>query len=64
MSMIFQPYNKEEDQESSEKDTEEGSEEDVEVVDEIAEGAEVKKRYKVALANFFGFLFLFKFFVF
>ncbi|XP_073906344.1 nephrocystin-1 isoform X4 [Castor canadensis] len=40
---FLEPYNKE-DQESSEKDTEEGSEEDVEVVDEIAEGAEVKKR--------------------
>ncbi|KAM9054066.1 nephrocystin-1 isoform 5-T5 [Megaptera novaeangliae] len=36
----LEPYNKEEDQESSE----EGSEEDVEVGDETAEGAEVKQR--------------------
>uniref|UniRef100_A0A2K5SEK0 Nephrocystin-1 n=1 Tax=Cebus imitator TaxID=2715852 RepID=A0A2K5SEK0_CEBIM len=39
----LEPYSKEEeDQESSE----EGSEEDVEVVDETADGAEVKQRYK------------------
>ena len=38
--IIFQPYNKEEGQESSE----EGSEEDTEVGDETAEGAEVKPR--------------------
>ncbi|XP_035127786.2 nephrocystin-1 isoform X4 [Callithrix jacchus] len=36
----LEPYSKEEDQESSE----EGSEEDVEVVDETADGAEVKQR--------------------
>lgn len=40
ISIIFQPYNKEEGPESSE----EGSEEDVEVGDETAEGAEVKQR--------------------
>lgn len=44
MSTIFQPYNKEDTRESSEEGSKEGSEEDVEVVDETANGAEVKQR--------------------
>lgn len=44
MSTIFQPYNKEDKRESSEEGSKEGSEEDVEVVDETANGAEVKQR--------------------
>lgn len=44
MATIFQPYNKKDKQESSEEGSKEGSEEDVEVLDETANGAEVKQR--------------------
>lgn len=50
MSTISQPYNKEEKLESSEgseEGGEEDGEEDVEVVDETADGAQVKQRYEV-----------------
>nr|XP_048315780.1 nephrocystin-1 isoform X5 [Myodes glareolus] len=40
----LEPYNKEDKRESSEEGSKEGSEEDVEVVDETANGAEVKQR--------------------
>ncbi|XP_057637651.1 nephrocystin-1 isoform X1 [Chionomys nivalis] len=40
----LEPYNKKDKQESSEEGSKEGSEEDVEVVDETANGAEVKQR--------------------
>ncbi|KAM7327373.1 hypothetical protein ACRRTK_013740 [Alexandromys fortis] len=42
--LTFKPYNKKDKQESSEEGSKEGSEEDVEVVDETANGAEVKQR--------------------
>lgn len=50
MSTISQPYNKEdklESSEGSEEGGEEDGEEDVEVVDETADGAQVKQRYEV-----------------
>ncbi|CAO2578884.1 Nphp1 [Lemmus lemmus] len=40
----LEPYNKKDKQESSEEGSKEGSEEDVEVVDETANGADVKQR--------------------
>ncbi|KAL4825283.1 hypothetical protein H8958_019870 [Nasalis larvatus] len=42
--LTFKPYSEEE--EEGQESVEEGSEEDVEVVDETADGAEVKERYK------------------
>lgn len=41
---IFQPCTKKNKQESSEEGSKEGSEEDVEVVDETADGAQVRQR--------------------